>query len=84
MTFPSGREANLARDLGDVRKWLDRLAPVDESLRARSVPRFVSTDEGWLAYYGRGLSPEDQARLRGSFRPLNAAARSREVSRSDR
>jgi len=65
VTFPSGREANLARDLGDVRRLLDRLAPVDESLRARRVPRFVSTDEGCLAYYGRGLSPEDQARLRG-------------------
>jgi hypothetical protein len=65
VAFPSGREANLARDAGDVRKLMGRLAPIDESLRARGVPRFVSTDEGCMAYYGRGLSPDEQARLRG-------------------
>ncbi|USQ95004.1 hypothetical protein [Caulobacter sp. RL271] len=65
VTFPSGREASLARDVGDVRTLLGRLAPIDESLRARSVPRFVSTDAGCMAHYGRGLSPDEQARLRG-------------------
>lgn len=64
VAFPSGREANLVRNVGDVRTLIQRLAPIDESLRARSVPRFVSTDPGCLAHYGRGLSADEQARLR--------------------
>lgn len=61
---PSGREANLARETGDARRLLARLAPIDASLRARAVPRFVAADEACLRHFGQGLSPPDQAALR--------------------
>lgn len=65
VAFPSGREANLARETGDVRKLLNQLAPIDASLRARGVPRFAASDEACWTRYGRGVSAEDVARLRG-------------------
>lgn len=65
VAFPSGREANLARETGDMKTLTARLAVIDANLRARGVARFVSTDPGCVAYYGRGLAGEDVVRLRG-------------------
>lgn len=65
VAFPSGREANLARETGDMKTLTARLAVIDANLRARGVARFVSTDAGCVAYYGRGLAAEDVVRLRG-------------------
>ncbi|MBO9543618.1 hypothetical protein [Caulobacter sp.] len=65
VAFPSGREANLARETGDMKTLTARLAVIDANLRARGVARFVSTDAGCVAYYGRGLAEADVVRLRG-------------------
>lgn len=65
VAFPSGREANLAQAAGDVRTLLDRLKPIEASLRARAVPRFVATDAACVARYAHGLSDTEQAALRG-------------------
>jgi len=64
VAFPSGREANLARDIADTPTLLAKLAPIDASLRARSVPRFAATDEGCVKRYEQGLSAAQQAGLR--------------------
>lgn len=64
VTFPSGREANLVRETGDVRKLLRQLGPIDASLRERGVPRFVASDEACWARYGQALSEAEQVRLR--------------------
>ncbi|WP_454758804.1 hypothetical protein [Caulobacter segnis] len=65
VAFPSGREANLARETGDMRKLLGQLAPIDASLRARGVPRFAASDEACWARYGQGLPEVERVRLRG-------------------
>lgn len=64
VAFPSGREANLARDIADARAVLAKLAPIDASLRARSVPRFTAADEGCVKRYEQGLSEAQQANFR--------------------
>lgn len=64
VAFPSGREANLARETGDMRKLLGQLVPIDASLRARGVPRFAASDEACLARFGQGLSEAERVRLR--------------------
>lgn len=64
VAFPSGREANLAREAGDVGQLLAKLAPIEASLRARDVPRFTTADEGCLVHYGQALTPAARASLR--------------------
>lgn len=69
VAFPSGREANLAREANpgavEVRKLVARLAPIDATLRARGVPRFAAADETCLRHFGQGLSTAEQVALRG-------------------
>ncbi|WP_454714310.1 hypothetical protein [Caulobacter segnis] len=65
VAFPSGREANLARETGDMRKLLGQLAPIDASLRARGVARFAASDEACWKRFGQGLSEGEQRQLRG-------------------
>lgn len=68
VAFPSGREANLAREANpgaaDVRRLVARLTPIDASLRARAVPRFSAADETCLRHFGQGLSTAEQVALR--------------------
>lgn len=53
VTFPSGREANLVRETGDMKALVAKLGVIDQALRARGVPRFVASDEACLQRYGR-------------------------------
>lgn len=64
VAFPSGREANLARETGDVRKLLKQLTPIDASLRARGVARFASIDAVCLQHHERELSAVERTALR--------------------
>lgn len=64
VAFPSGREARLIRDTRELGPLLVRLLPVDQSLRARAVPRFASVDDSCLRHFERGLRPAQQAALR--------------------
>lgn len=64
VAFPSGREARLIRDTRDLGPLLLRLVEVDQSLRARAIPRFASVDDSCLRHFGQGLKPAEQAALR--------------------
>jgi hypothetical protein len=64
VAFPSGREARLIRDTRDLGPLLVRLLTVDQSLRARAIPRFASVDDACLRHFGQGLRPAEQAALR--------------------
>ncbi len=64
VAFPSGREAQLIRDTRDLGPLLLRLAPVDQSLRARAIPRFASVDDSCLHHFSQGLTPTQQAAFR--------------------
>jgi hypothetical protein len=64
VAFPSGREARLIRDTRDLGPLLVRLVEVDQSLRARAIPRFASVDDSCLRHFSQGLKPAEQAALR--------------------
>ncbi|MET3667938.1 hypothetical protein [Caulobacter sp. 1776] len=64
VAFPSGREASLIRDTKHLGPLLARLTPIDQSLRARAVPRFASVDAACLDHFDRGLAPAQRAALR--------------------
>lgn len=64
VTFPSSAEARLARDTTDLRAWLGKMTPIDESLRARKVPRFAAAEPACMAHFEKGLAEPDRARLR--------------------
>lgn len=64
VTVPSGRIARLVRDEAEVPKLIARLTPIDQSLRARQVPRFASVEAPCLQHYAKGLTPAEQAGLR--------------------
>lgn len=73
VTFPSGREANLAREPGQPARLVARLTPIDASLRARAVPRFAAADAACLDRFGRRLPPAGQAALGRLFGPAESA-----------
>jgi hypothetical protein len=64
VTVPSGRIARLVRDEAEIPKLIARLTPIDQSLRARGVPRFASVEAPCLQHYAKGLTPAEQAGLR--------------------
>lgn len=64
VSVPSGRVAQLVRDQAEIPKLLTRLAPIDQTLRLRGVPRFSSVDAPCLAHYEKGLNPAETATLR--------------------
>lgn len=64
VTFPSGAEARLARDTANIPAWLGRMTPIDQSLRAREIPRFAATDAACMTHFEKGLAEADKTRLR--------------------
>jgi hypothetical protein len=64
VTFPSSAEARLARDTKDLRAWLGRMTPIDQSVRARAIPRFAATDPACMAHFEKGLAEADRGKLR--------------------
>lgn len=65
VTFPTGREANLARPEDKIADLVPRLAVLDARLRAGGVPRFTSVEPGCVEQVGRPLAPAERETLRG-------------------
>ncbi|WP_299016115.1 hypothetical protein [uncultured Caulobacter sp.] len=65
VTFPTGREANLARPEDKIADLVPRLAVLDTRLRAGGVPRFTSVEPGCVEQVGRPLAPAERETLRG-------------------